>query len=202
MNHKILYCFTSYQKVLEQDKIRISQMCETLGIEHFLIACGGANTVSYKNHVLKLTCNDYYEGLPSKVYEMFKFAIDHLPQYQHYAKLDRTTLIRKPIDFKIITDYLGKYCIGTDRFYHKDKCSAGSEWNNKPYNGIFIPVCQGGPVYFISHKATNLVAQNPPVESEEIYEDQYVGKILNLHGKIFPTNFPSISEYCLDREQV
>lgn len=200
MTDSILYCFVSHNACFEQDLARISNTCISHNIRDYLVVCGGAKQDQLIGHKLQLACNDRYEDLPEKIHRMFKFVSTNLPYYRTYAKLDRTTKICKAVDFEILAHYSGSlvnYNPG-DRQWHFGKCSPGSSWNTKPYQGYYVPWCLGGSAYFLSKMAATIVGQNAPNPLEEIYEDLYVAKTLLRHSVIKATQFPNLYGYMLD----
>ena len=199
MNNQILYCFITHKDVVELDKKIIADMCIKKNVSNFIIVCGGSIENVLIDNVLYLNCNDSYEGLPDKVHKMFKYVSENLPEYKIYAKLDRLTKIILPIDFDVQFDYFGvRHEINdVNRKWHINKCSLESSWNNKSYEGDYVPWCNG-PAYFLSSHAAKIISDTPPVNlDEEIYEDLYIAKTLNKFG-IVPTNFINIQHYFKD----
>lgn len=195
MTDSILYCFISHRSVLDQDKIDITNMCIAHGISNFVIVCGGHNQDCLTDTVLYLNCDDTYEGLPDKIHTMFKYLTKNLSNYKTYVKLDRTAKIIQPMNSDISADYFGSVNTGEgDRTHHFNKCSDGSAWNKKSYEGTYVSWC-AGPVYVLSDVAANIIANNPPDLSQEIYEDLYVAKCLLDQGNISPSNFNEIGKY-------
>lgn len=200
----ILYCFITHSSVLHNDMISIHRMCKKHKIKDFIIVAGGFSKTRLANHVLYLECDDSYEGLSDKVHKLFYFVSKQFPNFSYYAKLDRYINIIKPFDVtKLNKDYHGS-CVkikdGYDgnRWWHKNKCSKSSYWNNNPYPGRFIPWCKGGAGYFLSHSATKIIACNPPNMKYHIYEDLYVAETLLNVATIQPTHIYSLNEYFVD----
>jgi hypothetical protein len=199
MNNQILYCFITHKDVVELDKKIIADMCIKKNVFNFIIVCGGSIENVLIDNVLYLNCNDSYEGLPDKIHKMFKYVSENLPEYKTYIKLDRLTKIILPIDFDVQFDYFGvRHEINdVNRKWHINKCSLESIWNNKSYEGDYVPWCNG-PAYFLSNHAAKIISNTPSVNlDEEIYEDLYIAKILNKFG-ITPTNFINIQHYFKD----
>lgn len=202
-NHNILYCFISHSLTIDQDIISIQQRCNTNNITDYIICYGnGDNTLDSIQHTIHLNCDDTYEGLPDKIYKLYNFLSKHLDNYDFYLKLDRTTKIHKKIDFINNHDYQGfvvPYVNEGNRGWHLNKCSLSSKWNNKLYDGIYVPWCGGGYGYILSNKALKIIANNPPNLQEEIYEDLYVAKTLYQYN-IKPSNIDNLSDYLDDEE--
>lgn len=178
----ILYCFICCFR--NKNKIKnIHKMMESLNYYHYIIILGFSKTLfNPKKHLLLLKCNDTYEGLSNKVVEMFKFIYKNpfLNSYSYFYKIDDDLNINKFIDYKKLSgnyfgniqNYEGK------RDWHLGKCSKGSIWNTKLYNGQFIPWCKGGYGYILSKKALEIVAKYDKCYKDEIYEDLLIAKIL------------------------
>lgn len=204
---KVLYCFISHNDVIYEDILRISNVCESLNISDYFIVCGGHPENKIKNNLLQLQCLDSYEGFSDKIYNLFKFLThEYGEQYDYYAKIDRLTSLIQKINPDIIKgDYCGSWVKVKDgydgnRWWHKNKCSKNSEWNNKPYPGKFIPWCRGGSGYFLSNKAAKIIGCNPPDLNYHIYEDLYVAETLlkfNINAKyIF-----NLQQYLIDPDE-
>jgi len=204
----VLYCFITHRSELNADIISISEMCLYNKISDYIIVCG-ANDKSYMdNNILYLDCDDTYEGLPDKIYKMFKFVTSNikLSTYKFYAKLDRKINLVQPIDVDLLEgDYGGKvvrvkeHCDG-NRTWHIGKCSANSKWSVKKYEGKFVPWCDGGDGYILSNHAANIVANNPPNHDEDIYEDQYVAQKL-LNNNIIPYKIQKLTSFFYDKDK-
>jgi len=199
--YNLLYCFISHQSVLEQDINKWSDLCKKHKISDYLIVVGNSNNNYISNNVLHLNCDDSYEGLSDKIYNLFKFLTTSYQKYDFYVKIDRDMDILKKIDKNLdLTDYCGygiqiKKGYDGKRNWHFNKCSKDSEWNTKPYPGIFIPWCRGGSGYILSHKAAEVICCNPPDSSYHIYEDLYVAQTLLSKGNIHPRHLRTITEY-------
>ena len=154
---------------------------------------------TYNNRILTLKCNDTYDFLPVKVYLMVK-AILEIPEFSditHILKIDDwDTKIDDDIDNKIkgldLSDYCGQKLnnqyVG-DRRWHFNKCPIDSIWNNKEYDGKYIPWIDGGCGYILSRNAMNLISNTNMSESEIcnnfIYEDLMISLMLHSNN-IFP----------------
>jgi hypothetical protein len=181
-------------------------MCKKNKIRDFIITVGGYCKTRLDNHILYLECDDSYEGLSDKIHKLFRFVSKQFPNFDYYAKLDRYINIIKPFDVtKLNKDYSGN-CVkvkdGYDgnRWWHKNKCSNDSEWNNKPYPGKFIPWCRGGSGYFLSNRATQIISCNPPDPSYHIYEDLYIAETL-LKFQIKASNIFNLQNYLIDSDE-
>lgn len=203
--HDILYCFISYQKVLADDMNRLHDLCGLVGVTDYLIVCGNSMINWYDNHVLYLDCDDTYEGLPDKVHKMFSYVNSNFSQYKYYGKLDRLTNIKKPLSIENMSgDYCGSWVrvvagYDGDRWWHRNKCSKNSHWNNKPYPGEFIPWCRGWG-YFLSRKAADIISCHPPDPEYHIYEDLYVSQTLLRKANISPAHIHNIRKFISDPE--
>lgn len=207
----ILYCFITHQSELHYDTISIREMCIYQSIFDYVIVCGGFenNSFDYETKLLKLNCDDTYEGLPDKIHKLFHFLVndDTFSRYKFYAKLDRRINLKRNIDLFILNgDYCGRTvrvkpnCDG-NRTWHIGKCSPDSKWSIKKYEGKFVPWCDGGNGYVLSNYAANLIAKNPPNSDEEIYEDQYIAQRLLQHD-IHPSTIYNIHRFFQDKDKL
>jgi len=201
---EVLYCFISHKDVIDEDILRISNVCESLNIADYIIVCGGYSENKIVNNLLQLECLDSYEGLSDKIYKLFKFLTqNYKKQYDYYIKIDRLTSLIQPIDNgNIVGDYCGKLLRikEGDREWHKNKCSKNSDWNNRLYEGPYVPWCKGGPGYFLSNKAAKIIGCNAPDLNYHIYEDLYVAETL-LKFDIKGKNMPNLKKYLIDSDE-
>jgi hypothetical protein len=204
--HDLLYCFISHESVLLEDISKWTNICNKYNILNYIIVCGNKKKNYRQDHVLFLSCDDTYEGLSDKIYTMFNFLIESNMEYKFYAKIDRYINLLQPINLSILnSDYCGS-CVKTkdgydgNRWWHKNKCSKHSQWNNKPYPGKFIPWCRGGSGYFLSNKAAKIIGCNPPDLNYHIYEDLYVAETL-LRFKIQASHIFNLQNYLIDPDE-
>lgn len=154
--------------------------------DDFIVVQGGFIKDEYDEDkkILKLNCNDLYVGLPEKVMKTFHYLIsdDRFSKYTHFCKLDDDMIVTKRFE-NLTDDYLGNvsYQEG-NRQWHVGRC--GNFWDKVPYFGKFVPWCMGGFGYIVSRSALQKVLPNFNY-SDHIYEDLYMGIILNNSG-IFP----------------
>lgn len=205
MYSNILYCFVSHKSEIDGDIEKIKNMCYSVNVKDFLVVCGGAKNNFIENNTLYLACDDTYEGLPEKIYSLYRYINDNISGYDYYGKLDRLTHIKQPLlKSEVSGDYCGSWVKVRDGFdgnrkWHFGKCSKGSIWNKKLYPGKFIPWCRGWG-YFLSQKAASIVANNPPKLDYHIYEDLYVSETLLNFGSITPRNIKNLKNYIFDSE--
>lgn len=196
----ILYIFICCKPKMKTCFKRITTMMHNLDCENYVIVEGGSlkDTYDNKSHILRLDCNDYYEGLPEKVVKTFCYIANNsqFEKYTYFCKLDDDMIIRKDFDINILTDYSGVCSIidfntkAMDRGYHIGRCSKNSYFNTNKYEGEIVRYCLGGLGYIISRKALNHIITDTNYKNE-IYEDLYIGKILFKHN-IFPKNMLNI----------
>lgn len=185
-----LYVFITHQKNINNCYSRITKMMN----DDFVIVQGGSIKDEYNEEkkILNLNCNDSYVGLPEKVMKTFHFLIsdDRFAKYTHFCKLDDDMIVVKKFE-KITNDYQGyvHYEEG-NRQWHIGRC--GNFWDRIPYIGNFVPWCMGGFGYIVSRNALQKVVPNFDY-LDHIYEDVYIGLILNKSG-IHPKMF-NIKEY-------
>tara|TARA_B110001450_G_scaffold199823_1_gene188664 strand:- start:238 stop:717 length:480 start_codon:yes stop_codon:yes gene_type:complete len=123
---------------------------------------------TYKDNILTLKRNDTYDYLPVKIYLMIK-AILKIPKFNditHILKIDDwDTKIDNNIHNKIKNIKLSNYCgqrlnsrtsISNTK-WHFNKCPLDSIWNNKKYEGKYVPWLDGGCGYILSRNAMNII---------------------------------------------
>lgn len=187
----LLYAFITHQAHLSQTLARVAPMMESRALP-YVICCGGFEQEEYDPscHLLRLACDDTYAGLPDKVFHLYRAFLAHenFLRYTHLAKLDEDMTVLRAIPDPLLRDYSGviEWKPGSRR-WHFGKCP-GSPWNDRPYEGPFVPWALGGTGYILSKKACQAVLQTAQ-PSEEIYEDVMVGKALRLHD-ILPSSLP------------
>lgn len=208
MEVKILYCFISHQSAIKNDTIIINDMCKKLDIKNYLIACGNSRDKKSIDNNLYLDCDDTYEGLSDKIYNVFSFVVKNYPDFDYYGKLDRLTKIRKPLSaLQLVGDYCGTVFRATNtlrggnRKYHFGKCSSNSKWNNTPYSGQYSDWCLGGKGYFLSRKAALCISEHCPIKDFHIYEDVYVAETLLKYSNITPKSINDRKQYLFDSER-
>lgn len=205
----ILYLFiTCYRcdQIKYQSELRISnivKMMTQLKIQDFCFVTGGYDKDSYseKEKIIKLNCNDYYEGLPEKMIKTLRFINnnDFFNRYTHICKLDDDMIIEKPLIIDTYLDYGGRINkIEGNRKWHIGKCSKNSKWNHTIYKGRYVPWAVGGYGYILSKKSISLILENDFNKEEEIYEDLMIAKM--LYKKIEPINIDDLADYIFSPE--
>ena len=184
----ILYCFITHKKQLSFTFNRVYQMMTNLGIADYIVVVGGGTATEYipDKKILHLPANDFYEGLPEKIYEMFQFLAraKRFKKYTHFLKCDDDIIIRKRFPLKKYRkiDYGGILCgPKISRDFHLRRCSPGSYFSQHPYTGPVVMYCNGGMSYIVSRKASVLIAAHQFKPNQEIYEDLFIGKILHAY---------------------
>jgi hypothetical protein len=199
----ILYTFISCKPLIGKCYQRIVDMMRKLNNQHFIIVVGGFEHTEFseKDHILKLNCNDYYEGLPEKIIKTYDFINRHerFDMYTHFCKLDDDMVINHLIPVETITDYCGDVCYVTEgplnelgRRYHINRCSKNSKFNKTKYLGEYVPWCLGGSGYILSRKSLSILS-NGKNYYNEIYEDLYVAKLLERKN-IYPQIYPNLAK--------
>jgi hypothetical protein len=157
--------------------------------------------------ILYLNCRDTYECLPEKVICMIDqvLKIPLFSDITNILKIDdyeATELNEEKIknlymhDEIVENDYIGRNLLENlsdihCRTYHYGKVTPDSEWDNKLYEGEFVPWLNGGQTYILSRTAMMLInleynSSNLDVLYEnEIYEDLMIAKCLHKY-KIKP----------------
>jgi hypothetical protein len=175
---------------------RIHTMMGKQGLPYVLFF-GGSDSNKYdpSTHTAHLQCDDSYAGLTSKTIAICQFVTEdpRFSEWTHFVKLDEDMHVVRPFDFPLV-DYAGRvYGSVGNRRWHIGRCP-GSIWNNRPYDGIFVPYCLGGYSYVISRAAAAAAVKGVTDPSADIYEDLMLGKILRVAG-IIPTMIPKLSDY-------
>ncbi len=200
----ILYIFISCQKNINKHH-RIHSMMKNLTNSDYIIILGGFENTSYDNEkkILKLRCNDFYEGLPEKIIQTYKYIYDNsnFNIYSHFCKLDEDMIIKKILPLDILSNYCGNVqSVEGNRKWHFGKCSKTSYFYDKPYNGIFVPWCKGGYGYILSRKSLEYISQTTDnIIDNVIYEDVYIGIILN-NNYISPNMITNLTDYIYSPE--
>lgn len=176
-----LYIFISHQKNLNNCYDRIAKMMKT----DFVVIQGGSIKDYYDEdkNILNLNCNDSYVGLPEKVMKAFHFLIsdDRFKNYTHFCKLDDDMTLIKRFE-SLSDDYIGNVHYGDgNRQWHIGRC--GNFWDRIPYLGEFKPWCMGGFGYVLSRTALEKALPNFNY-LDHIYEDVYIGQLMNKVGII------------------
>ena len=183
-------------------------------------------TYIYKNRILCLKCNDYYDGLPEKILNMIRAILDieQFSNITHIVKVDdwdtnfNNDII--PNINKILStnniDYGGynicfKHCnkndienneFPGDKHWHFGKISSESFWYEKHYKGKWAPWIDGGCGYILSRNAMEKIKtsvenkNNYQISTEWIYEDVMIGYLL-YKCNIKPTQLPNFIEHNL-----
>lgn len=191
---QILYCFISHNPVIYDDIITIPKMMNLLQYDNYIIVYGGNKENINHNKVVNLECEDDYCSLPSKTNILFKYVVSNHQQYTHYAKIDRSTVIKKLYD-RNIPDYAGRINFLESKRFHFNKCPLESFWYNKIFEHPPIAYCSG-PIYFVSNFAAKYIAEDNNLYKKHVYEDCYVGSLLESKN-IFPSTI-SLRSYFND----
>ena len=180
-------------------------MMKCLNNSNYIIVIGGFENNSYDNEkkILKLKCNDFYEGLPEKIIQTYKYIYKNpnFNIYSHFCKLDEDMIIKKILPLDILSNYCGNVqSVEGNRKWHFGKCSKTSYFYDKPYNGIFVPWCKGGYGYILSRKSLEYISQTTDnIIDNVIYEDVYIGIILN-NNYISPNMITNLTDYIYSPE--
>lgn len=158
--------------------------------------------------VLKLKCNDFYEGLPEKMIALIDaiLEIDDFKNFTHVMKIDDHDIIRKELNIQELNKntnplfhYMGKRVISSNypyhnRCWHFGKCSEKSHWKNKKYKGKYTTWADGGKGYILSFNAMKCInsvynfTNIDTVKDYHIYEDLMIALILKKFN-ITPLKF-------------
>ena len=200
----ILYIFITCQKRMKDCHDHIKDMMTKMNYNDYLIVVGGYDVNNYNEFekILKLSSNDFYEGLPEKVVKTYQYihANTCFNKYTYFCKLDDDMLIKNIIDSQLLCDYGGVVCnaIG-NRKWHIGKCSKTSHFNTKQYEGIYVPWCLGGTGYLLSRLSIGIISNANIQYTEEIYEDLAIAKIL-FKNNIQPKNIENWSSYVFSED--
>lgn len=181
----LLYTFISHNSKILEKSVFIQKNMDTINYHHYRIFYCGENKNIDGEKIIHLECNDSYEGLPNKIHSIAKYIIssDLCNYYSHICKIDDTNKPKKIMKLIPEQNYYGYVLRKTDlpeyrRTYHFNRCSKGSEWNQKRYDGEFVPYCAGGYGYVLSLLALRCISENPNNPDKDIYEDLYVAQSL------------------------
>ena len=157
-----------------------------------------------ENNIVYLPCPDNYESLPKKVYLMLAWITKNYPDVEYIGKVDDDVLFNMG---KYITYFkytiINKYDYAGVVINAKNKtgiCHIGrTEDPELGKNPIKFPdsVYCGGPAYFLSKKAINIILEDlwKPETKTTIYEDQSIGHCLNRRG-IYPNKLTIKNTAC------
>ena len=201
MKNNVLICFLSCKK-------NNNLWEKLLNINNSIIFFGDPEINEpfiFKDNILTLKCNDTYDYLPVKIYLMIKAIlkirkfnnITHILKIDDWdTKVDNNT--HNKLKYTNLTHYCGQNIINKylgERKYHFNKCPLNSIWNNKMYNGNFVPWADGGCGYILSRVAMNIISIQRltinKIYNNMIYEDVMIALLL-YKSKIFPKKIPKI----------
>ena len=202
--NNILYIFFSWKGNIKNCYERIVNMMSNLNYEHYIIVTGGEKEtyIDISKKRLYIKCNDFYEGLPEKVLETFKYLYKNgwCEKYDYFCKIDDDIIIRKILKLeKNIVHFTGRVMCAISitsyeqetkkihgaRYWHINKCTPGSYHNKKYYSGKYVDFCGGGYGYILSKHAIEKL-KNEEITKEDIYEDLAIALLLKKKG-ITPT---------------
>ena len=190
----------SCTKYLEKAKVLAQVFPERYFNIKPIIVRGDSNALveSFIDSVLTLPVNDTYEGLPSKVLEIATF-LNAFTTKSGFMKIDDDLTVESSatVDYQKVhdtlkaADYMGvtAHTSFQDRTWHTGKCQ-----QNMPaiYTKPFRVNWPRGPLYFMSHRALQKLAEHymrfPGSLDGEIYEDKAVAEIL-YDNQIIATPF-------------
>lgn len=197
--NKVLYVFFAHREILEAARARASATMDQIGLDDFVVVCGSAETkYEEATKTLFVECNDNYEGMPGKVVKAMAFLADSekFNIYGHFVKLGANAVVKKPIVGDVIKglDYGGVINEGEgNRRWHLGLCDPSSPFNFKPYEGVYVPWCDGNIGYVLSRRSIDAI-KHLPVPPDQIYEDLCVAIMLREKG-IRPSWFECRSHF-------
>ncbi len=193
-----------FMGILSCEKYRERRTTQDLSnsIFDYMYFIGNPNLTepSVNGNVVSLPCSDGYEHLPKKTNLMVKWILENKPNVEYVFKTDddiKFDFNKLSDNFKKITseklDYSGNLVSTQENRskYHFGKCDG--ELNNIPVYIEGAVYCSGGG-YFLSKKSAEIIVKNFP-NDEIVFEDHYVGKILN-NNNIFPTHINLLNNSC------
>jgi hypothetical protein len=197
-----LYIFLSCKTRIDNCYDRIIKMMNNLNCYHFIIVVGGDEYEYYNKHthILRLNCNDKYEGLPEKVIKTFKHVYYNMPQYKYICKLDDDVVIRNLLDDVYLYDYCGNVNNSWEgiRNWHIGRCSEDSHFNWNQYTGDYVPWCLGGCGYVVSKNSLQYIVEDTNY-CDDVYEDVYIAKLL-YKNNIFPQQIWNMTKYIYSKD--
>lgn len=155
--------------------------------------------------ILTAKINDFYDGLPLKVYSGIKYIIYTFDNVEGILKTDDDIVIKNKIIFdnllpNKIYDYVSLYKIDkcnnkqklVTKFYTRNiSFEPTKELINKKFN--IKPYCYGGG-YYISFKSCKIILNNYDIIKTYISEDVAIGFVLNKN-KIYPKHIKNCLGY-------
>jgi len=156
------------------------------------------------SNIVYLPCPDNYESLPKKVYCMLEWITKNYPETEYICKMDddvKINLYKFIMYSKFVSakkfDYAG---VATNSKGGKSNWHFGkTEDQNLSNQIIHMPKSKycGGPTYFLSRKATTVILEDfwKPETETTIYEDQSIGRCLNLKN-IYPSSITIRNNAC------
>lgn len=182
------------------------------GIDNLIIFVGDSSTNVYDplTRVLRLKCNDKYEGLPEKMILMMEYVIQSniFSDITHIIKIDDHDNVFTKENIKNLYNikelkkyhYVGQKLNNKSVYpwewhngnnWHIGKVSEKCFWYEKYYSGGYLPWLDGGCSYVLSKEAMQCItswynsSNLEELRQSEIFEDVMIGKIL-YHHDIFP----------------
>ena len=202
--NNILHIFFSWKGNIKNCYNRIVNMMTNINYEDYIVVTGGEEETFYDNSKkrLHIKCNDFYEGLPEKVLETFKYLYENkwCEKYDYFCKLDDDMIIKSILNLEkgrvhytghvakcnVLIDYEKKYKkLHPSRKWHFNKCTPGSYHNKRSYTGEYTDWCKGGCGYILSTYAIKKL-QDEEVSQDDIYEDICIALLLKKNN-IMPT---------------
>lgn len=170
--------------------------------DNLIIFIGGATETYYNDDkkILHLACNDFYEGLPEKIlYTINKILeLEQFNDITHILKIDDhdNKFTKEAIDNLYQIEDLNNYDYIGQRVhdhpgqttFHFNKVTKYSYWDDRKYEGEYVPFLDGGTTYILSRKAMTIINEEfkiigiNTIRRDEIYEDVMIAKILHKHN--------------------
>lgn len=156
-------------------------------------------TYDSEKHILTVPANDSYEGVARKMYLVYAYInklMKRNPGIIGVIKLDDDVFISMHRLYKLVSENQDKDYFGNTLFHRGTTSYGFEEVENKsilPVGGYQIENVQfcGGPGYYLSRKAIEIIAASEQVFNSCILEDLMVG--LALKGKVHPHHLPICS---------
>ena len=214
----VLYMFLTCRPYIDRCYNRIQTMMKGLGCNEYVFVVGGdSESYNADTQILRVDCDDYYEGLSEKVFKAYRF-IHNSPLFSHcdyVCKADEDLVLKQLLEPTILSDYCGVVYTWNpgNPTWHFGKCH-NNAFNSIRYVSPWVPWCSGGNGYILSRTSLAAIAadtllldaiekdrveQSVVHRMQYIYEDLYVATILRKHN-IVPAAVVKLSDYLYSRD--
>ena len=185
----IITCAKNIKKISILRQLWVHQL-KVFGITVLFVVGNNKTKPTYiKDDIIFVNGSDFYEGLPEKIFQAYKFIYQNF-QFKYIYKVDDDVIINplNLIKTRLKGDYIGIKKIvdkSFNRYWHKGKCKDSSLNNiGYPLNRIYYDTyhAKGESGYFLSKKAIDCIMKYEKYIITDLYEDKVFGDILRKEG--------------------